>query len=87
MNNLWNYLNGLSLSRSDREWLAEKLIEPTKAEQKENVAEKPKRRRKVRPLSPEVAFLSNLHIKEFSQEELDADPRLAAIIEDRRPRE
>ena len=28
LNNLWNYLQGLSLSQSDREWLAKKLIMP-----------------------------------------------------------
>ncbi|MBQ6065146.1 MAG: hypothetical protein IJK42_02665 [Prevotella sp.] len=28
LNNLWNYLQGLSLSQSDREWLAGKLIMP-----------------------------------------------------------
>ena len=26
LNNLWTYLQGLSLSQSDREWLANKLI-------------------------------------------------------------
>ena len=29
MNNLWAYIQGLSLSQSDRKWLANKLIEPT----------------------------------------------------------
>ena len=28
LNNLWNYLQGLSLTASNRKWLAEKLIEP-----------------------------------------------------------
>lgn len=28
LNNLWTYLQGLSLSQSDREWLANKLIVP-----------------------------------------------------------
>ena len=28
MNNLWSYLQGLSLTASNRKWLAEKLIEP-----------------------------------------------------------
>jgi hypothetical protein len=28
LNNLWTYLQGLSLSQSDREWLADKLIMP-----------------------------------------------------------
>ena len=30
MNNLWNYLQGLSLSASNRQWLAERLMNPTK---------------------------------------------------------
>ena len=28
LNNLWNYLQGLMLSQSDREWLVGKLLEP-----------------------------------------------------------
>ena len=28
LNNLWTYLQGLALSQSDREWLANKLIMP-----------------------------------------------------------
>ena len=28
LNNLWSYLQGLALSKSDREWLANKLIMP-----------------------------------------------------------
>ena len=27
MNNLWNYIQGLSLSASDRQWLADRLTE------------------------------------------------------------
>jgi hypothetical protein len=33
LNNLWTYLQGLSLSQSDREWLANKLIMPTKTQE------------------------------------------------------
>ena len=29
MNNLWTYIQGLSLSQKNREWLAGKLIAPT----------------------------------------------------------
>ena len=29
LKNLWTYLQGLKLSKKDREWLADKLIEPT----------------------------------------------------------
>lgn len=32
LNNLWAYLQGLSLSQSDREWLANKLIMPAKTQ-------------------------------------------------------
>ena len=28
MNNLWSYLQGLSLTASNRKWLAERLVEP-----------------------------------------------------------
>lgn len=28
LNNLWSYLQGLSLSQKDRQWLASKLVEP-----------------------------------------------------------
>lgn len=30
LNNLWTYLKGLSLSQSEREWLANKLVMPAK---------------------------------------------------------
>ena len=82
-------MQGLSLARSDREWLASKLIEPENVAvevKKEEAVAGTKKRRKVRPLSPEVAMLSNLNLREFTQEELDADPLLAAIVEDRRLR-
>ena len=36
LNNLWAYLQGLSLSQSDREWLANKLIMP--AQKKETTS-------------------------------------------------
>ena len=29
LNNLWGYLQGLTLSQSDREWLAKKLVSTT----------------------------------------------------------
>ena len=28
LNNLWNYIDGLSLKKKDREWLANKLVNP-----------------------------------------------------------
>ena len=35
LNNLWTYLQGLSLSQDDREWLANKLIKPKEIESAE----------------------------------------------------
>ena len=32
LNNLWSYIQGLSLTASNRKWLAERLIEPIKKE-------------------------------------------------------
>lgn len=32
LNNLWAYIQGLSLSYSDRQWLAEHLVEPEEIE-------------------------------------------------------
>lgn len=36
MNNLWNYLQGLSLSASNRLWLAERLMNPIEKTADEN---------------------------------------------------
>jgi nicotinic acid phosphoribosyltransferase len=42
LNNLWTYLQGLALSQSDREWLANKLVmsKETKAESERNAEER-----------------------------------------------
>lgn len=38
LNNLWTYLQGLSLSQADREWLANKLVMPKETESQDNSA-------------------------------------------------
>lgn len=82
----------MALKQSDREWLAGKLREPVQPAVKDatqEVIETPavrKRQRRIRPLSPEVELLGNLPIREFTQEEQDSDPLLAALMEDRRTR-
>jgi len=40
LDNLWNYLKGLSLSQSDREWLANKLIMPKESAQEQTAEER-----------------------------------------------
>ena len=32
LNNLWTYIESIGLSNKNRKWLADKLVEPTKAE-------------------------------------------------------
>ena len=51
LNNLWNYLQGLSLTPSNQRWLGERLIEaslPRTATQEENMAEHQRRTHKRR---------------------------------------
>ena len=76
LNNLWSYLQGLTLGRSDREWLASKLLEPTKEEQAPlKTSEKSY---KVMPVSPDIKKWSGC--ASFTEEEIDNDPRLKAIL-------
>ena len=51
LNNLLTYLQGLSLSQGDREWLASKLIMPTKAMTNEGEKELTAEERKTQFLS------------------------------------
>ena len=51
LNNLWTYLQGLSLSQSDRKWLADKLIMPTKTMADEEKKELSAEERKAKFLS------------------------------------
>ena len=44
LNNLWSYLQGLTLSQSDREWLADKLVMPSSAQKETLTAEERKAR-------------------------------------------
>ena len=43
LNNLWTYLQGLTLSQDDREWLANKLIMPNEAASELTAEERKKR--------------------------------------------
>lgn len=44
LNNLWSYLQGLTLSQSDREWLADKLVMPSSTKEETLTAEERKAR-------------------------------------------
>lgn len=76
LNNLWTYIQGLSLTSRDRDWLANKLINANANAKSENAIAKPK----DSILSPEIEFLGSLNIVEPSKEVIDNDPKLAEIL-------
>lgn len=75
------YINVLkSMSRRDARIVVEFLQEQMREEKVSH------RRCNTRVASPEVEFLQNLGLAEFSQRELASDSKLASIVEDRRKR-
>ena len=65
LNNLWTYIEGLSLKRKDREWLASKLLEPKAddaktAKQKAYVKETKAAKRGEVKMMTEEEFLEGL---------------------------
>ncbi|MBR6063923.1 MAG: hypothetical protein IKP54_07205 [Bacteroidales bacterium] len=67
MSNLWNYLQGLSLSTSDRRWLADRLIESTKEEDKEIFVQARNAIEEMR-LQSEANGNSEMTLEEFNEE-------------------
>ena len=61
LNNLWTYLQGLSLSRSEREWLVGKLSEPVEKVSEEAKEDTAKKTYKAIPISPKLKWL-RIHI-------------------------
>ena len=61
LNNLWKYLQGLMLSRSDREWLVGKLSEPMDQVSVEAKEDTSKKTYKEIPISPKLKWL-RIHI-------------------------
>ena len=62
LNNLWTYLQGLSLSRSEREWLVGKLSEPVEKVSEEAKEDTAKKTYKAIPISPKLKWLRIIHI-------------------------
>ncbi len=67
MSNLWNYLQGLSLSTSDRHWLTDRLIESTKEEDKEIFVQARNAIEEMR-LQSEANGNSEMTLEEFNEE-------------------
>jgi hypothetical protein len=75
LNNLWTYIQGLSLAKKDREWLASKLIEPT---EKQAVTKSTTKAYKVKPVSSHIKKWSGC--ASFTESEIENDPRLKALL-------
>ena len=76
LNNLWTYIQGLSLTSRDRDWLANKLINANANAKSDTAIAK----HKDSILSPEIEFLGSLNIVDPSKEMIDNDPKLAEIL-------
>lgn len=61
LNNLWNYLQGLMLSQSEREWLVRKLSEPVEKVSDVAKEDTAKKTYKAIPISPKLKWL-RIHI-------------------------
>lgn len=67
MSNLWNYIQGLPLSSSDRRWLADRLIESTKEDENSIIAEARKAIEEMRRQSEENGN-SEMTLDEINEE-------------------
>lgn len=67
MSNLWNYIQGLPLSSSDRRWLADRLIESTKEDENSIIAEARKAIEEMRRQSDENGN-SEMTLDEINEE-------------------
>ena len=67
MSNLWNYIQGLPLSSSDRRWLADRLIESTKEDENSIIAEARKAIEEMRRQSEENCN-SEMKLYEINEE-------------------
>ena len=69
LNNLWTYIQGMSLKKKDREWLAGKLMEPTTDEVKAVEQQKAYVKESLYRALDEVEQAKRGEIKMISEEE------------------
>lgn len=69
LNNLWTYIQGMSLKKKDREWLAGKLLEPTTNEAKAAERQKAYVKESLYRALDEVEQAKRGEIKMMSEEE------------------
>lgn len=68
MNNLWTYLQGLSLTADNRHWLAEKLVEPVDS-LKVNHTEKKTVKYRISPKRRKLMASVRINPKDFEDDE------------------
>ena len=73
LNNLWTYIEGLSLKRKDREWLASKLLEP-KADDAKTAKQKAYVKETLTRALNEVKVAKRGEVKMMTEEEFLEGP-------------
>lgn len=79
LNNLWTYIEGLSLKKKDREWLASKLIEP-KAEDAKTARQKAYVKESLIRAMNEVAAAKRGEVKMTTEEEFLEELKTEGIL-------
>lgn len=79
LNNLWTYLNGLSLKQKDREWLANKFLEPTEVDAETKRQQELVKESLTRAFD-EVKRAKRGEIKMMSLEDFEAELRAEDIL-------
>mgnify|MGYP006873199471 CR=1 FL=1 len=79
LNNLWTYINGLSLKQKDRKWLAGKLLEPTEVDAETKRQQEMVKESLTRAIN-EVRAAKRGEIKMMSIEEFEEELRAEGIL-------
>ena len=79
LNNLWTYISGLSLKRKDREWLANKLLEPTEVDAKTKRQQEFAKESLTRAIN-EVRSAKRGETKMMTMEEFEEELRADGIL-------
>ena len=79
LNNLWTYIEGLSLKKKEREWLASKLIEP-KADDAKTARQKAYVKESLTRALDEVAAAERGEVKMTTEEEFLEELKAEGIL-------
>ena len=79
LNNLWTYINGLSLKQKDRKWLAGKLLEPTEVDAETKRQQEMVKESLTRAIN-EVRAAKRGEIKMMSIEEFEEELKAEGIL-------